>query len=95
MLVFKLSDFGLAKLVPHDQSTFTQTAATGTVGWRAPECLLDDGGGSGDPSDWEVVGKTEMIESGIAASSRLTSAIDVWSAGNIFFYTVTGGRHPL
>jgi serine/threonine-protein kinase/endoribonuclease IRE1 len=93
-LVFKLGDFGLAKLVPPDQSSFTQTSATGTVGWRAPECLLDEHGGSRDASGWEIVGG-DAGASATGASSRATSAIDVWSAGCLFFYTMTEGRHPL
>jgi hypothetical protein len=56
-LVFKLGDFGLVKLAPSDQPSFTQTFTTDTVGWGAPECLLDDDSGrSRDLSGWEAAG---------------------------------------
>ncbi|KAI4313302.1 hypothetical protein L6164_026293 [Bauhinia variegata] len=41
----KVSDFGLAKLYPIDDSIVTLTAARGTIGYMAPELFYDNIGG--------------------------------------------------
>ena len=41
----KVSDFGLAKLYPNDNSIFTLTAARGTIGYMAPELFYKNIGG--------------------------------------------------
>ncbi|KAI8564994.1 hypothetical protein RHMOL_Rhmol03G0225800 [Rhododendron molle] len=41
----KVSDFGLAKLYPTDESTITMTAARGTLGYMAPELFYKNIGG--------------------------------------------------
>ena len=35
----RLGDFGLARLIEHDRSSFTTTAVAGTLGYIAPECF--------------------------------------------------------
>ncbi|MCI36481.1 putative receptor-like protein kinase, partial [Trifolium medium] len=41
----KVSDFGLAKLYPIDNSIVTLTAARGTIGYMAPELFYQNIGG--------------------------------------------------
>lgn len=94
----KLSDFGLAKRVPLDQSSFAHTTTTGTVGWRAPECMRSrqEGLDESDSSVWEVVSDgPEIAKGAISTSVRLTSAVDVWSLGLLAYWVLTEGRHPL
>jgi serine/threonine-protein kinase/endoribonuclease IRE1 len=89
-----VSDFGLCKKL-EDGSFFGATTAhaAGTMGWRAPELLLDDdakvdplmndastNGDSGTPSG-----------PGRRVASR---AIDIFSLGLVFFYVLTKGDHP-
>ncbi|RKO93174.1 kinase-like domain-containing protein [Blyttiomyces helicus] len=77
-----ISDFGLGKRLADDQSSFhhTQATAGGTVGWRAPECLLAAAanGREGDPDP----------------ALRITRAVDIFAAGCVFYYFLTGGGHP-
>ncbi|KAI8539879.1 hypothetical protein RHMOL_Rhmol09G0217400 [Rhododendron molle] len=47
----KVSDFGLAKLYPTDESTVTVTAARGTLGYMAPEFFYQNIGGVSHKAD--------------------------------------------
>ncbi|KAK7320861.1 hypothetical protein VNO77_30744 [Canavalia gladiata] len=47
----KISDFGLAKLYPIDNSIVTMTAARGTIGYMAPELFYQNIGGVSDKAD--------------------------------------------
>lgn len=79
---FLISDFGLCKKLDADQSSFKGTTANaaGTSGWRAPELLMDT--------------SPAYIESNSLNRVRLTKSVDVFSAGCVFFYILTGGYHP-
>lgn len=79
---FLISDFGLCKKLDADQSSFKGTTANaaGTSGWRAPELLLDT--------------SPAYVDSSLANRVRLTRSVDVFSAGCVFFYVLTGGYHP-
>ena len=79
---FLISDFGLCKKLDADQSSFKGTTANaaGTSGWRAPELLLDT--------------SPAYLDSSLANRVRLTRSVDVFSAGCVFFYVLTGGYHP-
>lgn len=107
-----ISDFGLAKRVPVDQSSYGATLATpstttmmpsGTPGWRAPEVLMrkgseSDASDSQDEAGWEIVGEGGLARgAGVkkATSTRLTSAVDVFALGCVFYWVLTSGDHPL
>lgn len=110
-----ISDFGLAKRVPVDQSSYGVTVATpssttmmpsGTPGWRAPEVLMRRASESETLEDvedigWEIVGEGGSSGSGRgvgtkkSTSRRLTSAVDVFALGCVFYWVLTSGEHPL
>ncbi|XLT26338.1 hypothetical protein S245_022116 [Arachis hypogaea] len=71
----KVSDFGLAKLNPLDNSIVSLTAARGTIGYMAPELFYKNIGAvsyKADPSDRPSMNKVvEMLEGGDAASIEM------------------------
>lgn len=75
-----LSDFGLCKMVPHDQSSIAMShqASSGTVGWRAPECIL--------------IEEAEKISSNVEL--RVKKSMDIYSLGILFYFVLSDGRHP-
>lgn len=79
---FLISDFGLCKKLDSDQSSFRGTTANaaGTSGWRAPELLLDT--------------SPAYLEDTVNSKVRLTRSVDIFSAGCVFYYVLTGGYHP-
>ncbi|KAF8941162.1 bifunctional endoribonuclease/protein kinase ire1 [Haplosporangium gracile] len=105
-----ISDFGLCRKLENDQSSFHNTTmhggrgagGGGTIGWRAPECFsgaeqqdADDshsssslgagvGGGNGNGNGNANIGR----------ANRMTRAIDIFSAGCVFYYVLTNGDHP-
>ncbi len=78
-----LSDFGLSKKLADDQSSFHATVQSGTIGWRAPECILND-----------EVSKLKDVPEGVPRGIKITKAIDIFAAGCVFYYVLTGGKHP-
>ncbi|KAJ3195109.1 bifunctional endoribonuclease/protein kinase ire1 [Irineochytrium annulatum] len=90
-----ISDFGLCKRLADDQSSFHNTihhAAGGTIGWRAPECMVpapantNNSSSDNDTSTWVLLSPS--------MSTRITRKIDIFSAGCVFFYVLSGGQHP-
>ncbi|KAJ9074627.1 bifunctional endoribonuclease/protein kinase ire1 [Entomophthora muscae] len=91
-----ISDFGLCKRLEDGQSSFHNTlisgAAAGTMGWRAPECLAYS------PDSIET--ETEEASSSSSAygppelKGRITRAVDIFSAGCVFYYVLSHGQHP-
>ncbi|KAG0086097.1 bifunctional endoribonuclease/protein kinase ire1 [Podila epicladia] len=102
-----ISDFGLCRKLENDQSSFHNTtvhggggAGGGTIGWRAPECfsgmdldeyaISNDESGSSSSGGWVGIGNG----SGSGRANRMTRAIDIFSAGCVFYYVLTNGDHP-
>ncbi|XP_061998105.1 rust resistance kinase Lr10-like [Rosa rugosa] len=56
----KISDFGLARLCPLDDSSLTMTAARGTLGYMAPELFYKNIGGVSNKADIYSFGKLLM-----------------------------------
>ncbi|CAO3563168.1 unnamed protein product [Mortierella alpina] len=84
-------------------------AGGGTIGWRAPECFsgldkedemlqamvngtVGGSGGSTEDSTQSSLGSGVGGMSGKA--NRMTRAIDIFSAGCVFYYVLTNGDHP-
>ncbi|KAG6038194.1 hypothetical protein E4U41_004463 [Claviceps citrina] len=96
-----VSDFGLCKKLEGGQSSFGATTgrAAGTLGWRAPELLLDDDGRDSSLNDTSVNSGTGSVlvqdqDGTVLHSRRATRAIDIFSLGLVFFYVLTNGSHP-
>jgi serine/threonine-protein kinase/endoribonuclease IRE1 len=99
-----ISDFGLCKKLDADQSSFhnTTASAAGTIGWRAPEVLsgqASSGSGSGHSNN-SVPGQDKSASSmssttdTLIGTIRVTRAIDIFSAGCLFYYVLSQGEHP-
>ncbi|KAG5989885.1 hypothetical protein E4U52_005145 [Claviceps spartinae] len=97
-----VSDFGLCKKLEGGQSSFGATTgrAAGTLGWQAPELLLDDDGRtSSSPNDASAHSGTGPLviqgqDGTVVHMRRATRAIDIFSLGLVFFYVLTNGSHP-
>ncbi|XP_038712289.1 rust resistance kinase Lr10-like [Tripterygium wilfordii] len=76
----KISDFGLAKLYPTDNSIVTLTAARGTIGYIAPELIYKKIGGVSYKADvysfgmllMEMAGKRKKLVSTTENSSQIS-----------------------
>ncbi|WVO12775.1 hypothetical protein L204_100383 [Cryptococcus depauperatus] len=89
-----VSDFGLARRLDQDQSSFAPTAnhLAGSLGWRAPECIkgvvrLNEGFDNSSSS-------SASDEAAMSTTSRLTKAVDLFALGCLYFYTLLSGSHP-
>lgn len=79
-------------------------AGGGTIGWRAPECFTglsqDDellqmvNGSVGVPSDESSSSSQGAGVGQPGRANRMTRAIDIFSAGCVFYYVLTNGDHP-
>ncbi|KAF2280696.1 uncharacterized protein EI97DRAFT_5840 [Westerdykella ornata] len=87
-----ISDFGLCKTLPDNVSTLIGTTGNaGTVGWKAPELILqpkdlDRGSSTGQSRDSSS--STDPVAQGVKR------AVDIFSLGCVFFYVLTNGSHP-
>ncbi|CAG8737228.1 12396_t:CDS:2, partial [Cetraspora pellucida] len=102
-----ISDFGLCKKLDGESSSFHNTTnnAGGTIGWRAPE-LLSPPSPDGTNNGTEVWTSVDRLNDNSFTSSssgsdhdngqprRVTKSIDIFSAGCLFYYVLTGGDHP-
>ncbi|ANZ77095.1 BA75_03391T0 [Komagataella pastoris] len=100
-----ISDFGLCKKLEADQSSFRATTANaaGTSGWRAPELLVDECDSACNFVSENSKLNDDKTESSMSSEPlvfdslshrRLTRSIDIFSAGCVFYYVLTGGSHP-
>ena len=80
----KLADMGLGKQLDLMRSSF-DSVVSGSFGWQPAEVLSVGGGGA-------------ALAAGAAGSGssggRLTKAVDVFSAGCVVYYVMSGGHHP-
>jgi len=82
----------------------------GTVGWRAPESLLlanlkdqyetcdtsslTSHNSTSDSSSYFKISSNQINIDDHPEPLRITKAIDIFSAGCVFFYVLTNGQHP-
>jgi serine/threonine-protein kinase/endoribonuclease IRE1 len=87
-----ISDFGLCKTLPDNISTLIGTTGNaGTVGWKAPELILqpqDMNRGSSTGHSRESSSSSDPVAQGVKR------AVDIFSLGCVFFYVLTNGSHP-
>ncbi|KAF2499218.1 kinase-like protein [Lophium mytilinum] len=89
-----ISDFGLCKTLPDNVSTLVGTTGNaGTVGWKAPELILQ-------PKELEARQNSNNGHSRDSSSSTdpvsqgVKRAVDIFSLGCVFFYVLSQGSHP-
>jgi serine/threonine-protein kinase/endoribonuclease IRE1 len=100
-----VSDFGLARRLEQDQSSFAPTAnnLAGSLGWRAPECIrgqvrLNEGFDrestlSSSSSSGSLLDFDEK-ENDKRNHARLTKAVDLFALGCLYFWVLMSGQHP-
>ncbi|KAI8923044.1 kinase-like domain-containing protein [Entophlyctis helioformis] len=94
-----ISDFGLGKRLADDHSSFTHTAARGggTAGWRPREvleALAGDMDAHDDPQSDGSTGTPPADTSTTSTTLRMSRAVDVFACGCVFYYVLSGGKHP-
>lgn len=101
-----VSDFGLARRLEHDQSSFAPTAnnLAGSLGWRAPECIRGqvrltepfDRSSSGGSSTSSSSSLTDLLDHQrpTRPEHRLTKAVDLFALGCLYFWILMSGQHP-
>ncbi|KAF2454842.1 hypothetical protein BDY21DRAFT_365867 [Lineolata rhizophorae] len=98
---FVISDFGLCKTLPDNASTLVGTTGNaGTIGWKAPELIMQpkdaadrqSSGGSGGQNKGE--GGSASSATSEAVAQGVKRAVDIFSLGCVFFYVLTNGNHP-
>ena len=79
--VIKLADFGHAKQT-NDNGSISWSGPCGTQFWMSPEMI-------------KFIMEVESAPESISDQwGRISNATDVFSAGLVFFFLFTGGRHP-
>jgi serine/threonine-protein kinase/endoribonuclease IRE1 len=101
-----VSDFGLARRLEQDQSSFAPTAnnLAGSLGWRAPECIRGqvrltedfEQSSSSSSSSLNAMDGTDSDEKETKGKggARLTKAVDLFALGCLYFWVLMSGEHP-
>lgn len=91
-----ISDFGLCKKLDGEQSSFNYTAASpaGTSGWRAPELLAGALAATSSDTSFSSSNRDTTDPNNMIGRVKATRAIDIFSAGCVFYYVLSGGDHP-
>ncbi|KAI8333189.1 hypothetical protein EDC96DRAFT_526122 [Choanephora cucurbitarum] len=91
-----ISDFGLCKKLDGEQSSFNYTAASpaGTSGWRAPELLAGVLAATSSDTSLSSTRDSNFDPNTMVGRVKATRAIDIFSAGCVFYYVLSGGDHP-
>jgi serine/threonine-protein kinase/endoribonuclease IRE1 len=91
-----ISDFGLGKNLPENQSTILATGNAGTSGWKAPEliCQPRETDSKHSQSHSHTNGNGSDSANGTSGPSGVKRAADIFSLGCLFFWVLTDGTHP-
>lgn len=100
-----VSDFGLARRLEQDQSSFAPTAnnLAGSLGWRAPECIqgqvrLNEDFDPRHSSQSSSSSSSDLLELSSDEKPkerhRLTKAVDLFALGCLYFWVIMSGEHP-
>ncbi|KAF7727483.1 bifunctional endoribonuclease/protein kinase ire1 [Apophysomyces ossiformis] len=91
-----ISDFGLCKKLDGEQSSFHYTAVSpaGTTGWRAPELLAGALAASTSDSSLSSGSQKGKQQPSDVPPVKATRAVDIFSAGCVFYYVLSDGDHP-
>lgn len=74
-----ISDFGLSRRLVETESSFHATAASGTLGWRAPELIFNE--------------ESAAFQQSVTGPLKIGRSVDIFAAGLVLFYLLTGGEH--
>ncbi len=74
-----ISDFGLSRRLVESESSFHATAASGTLGWRAPELIFNE--------------ESAAFRQELQGPVKIGRSVDIFAAGLVFCYLLSGGQH--
>ena len=74
-----ISDFGLSKRLVESESSFHATAASGTLGWRAPELIFNE--------------ESAAFRQELQGPVKIGRSIDIFAAGLVLYYLLSDGQH--
>ena len=100
-----ISDFGLCKKLAAGRISFSRrSGAAGTEGWIAPEMLEEDQRTVWMPHRMKTFAMKWFIFKTYSVLFILTiigfyflwqtCSVDIFSAGCVFYYVLSGGKHP-
>ncbi|KAF2092795.1 kinase-like protein [Rhizodiscina lignyota] len=91
-----ISDFGLCKTLPDQQSTLAGTIGNvGTTGWKAPELVgKQQNGNTSSSQHSETQENSSSLSGGADPTAPVKRACDIFSLGCVFFFVLTNGAHP-
>lgn len=74
-----ISDFGLSRRLVESESSFHATAASGTLGWRAPELIFNE--------------ESAAFRQEPVGPLKIGRSVDIFAAGLVLYYILSGGEH--
>ena len=90
-----ISDFGLSRKLVEMESSFHATAkAAGTLGWRAPEIIFNEESVKFTFNTTSFPNNNNnKEEDSTTGPMKIGKSVDIFAAGLIFFFVLSGGGH--